>query len=57
MRRLLAYALIFLSQWALAQNGEERLLPDSFTQSIKIEWRQDGRVIDIDVTNPRGNRL
>lgn len=40
-------------QSANAQDEATRLLPESFTKTIKINWRQDGEAVDIDVTNPK----
>lgn len=41
------------SQSVKAQDESTRLLPASFAKAIKIEWRQDGEAVDIDVTNPK----
>lgn len=38
---------------SFAQEEPNRLLPDSFTRSIKFSWRQDGRVVDIEIWNPK----
>lgn len=54
MKKLLIISLIMLCQLAQSQDVETRLLPESFTQAIKFEWHQDGRVIEIDVENPNG---
>lgn len=36
-------------------NGQvdSRLLPDSFAKGIHFSWRQDGRVVEIQITNPK----
>lgn len=38
---------------SFAQEEPSRLLPESFTRSIKFSWSQDGRVLDIELLNPK----
>lgn len=33
--------------------SEDRLLPESFTRTVAISWKQDGRVIDVELKNPQ----
>ena len=48
---LLALLLSTLSV-ASADNGT-RLLPESFAKTVGFSWRQDGRVIEIQIANPK----
>ena len=45
-------ALCLACAGAYAQT-EVRLLPQSFTESLSISWKRDGRVIDASVSNPK----
>ena len=45
-----ALALAAIASFSIAQN---RLLPESFTRTLIIEWSRDGMVIDIQITNPK----
>jgi hypothetical protein len=45
--------LCTLSAPALAQKKEDRLLPEAFAKTIEITFQQDGRAVDIFVTNPK----
>ncbi len=38
---------------AFAQDGT-RLLPDSFARTIGVQWKQDGRAVDLALSNPEG---
>jgi hypothetical protein len=40
-----------------AHSQEDRLLSESFTRSIGLQWKQDGRVIDVTLTNPKDKWL
>lgn len=51
--RIFAVPFIFFA--AVSAYGQDgiRLLPASFTASIDFKWHQDGRVVDIQVINPK----
>jgi hypothetical protein len=58
MRRVItavALTVLAFSVSVHAQNAGSQLLPDSFTRSIGIKWEQDGRVVNIDLGNPKGD--
>jgi hypothetical protein len=38
---------------ALAQNDENRLLPQSYVRTIETRWTQDGRVVDLELEFPK----
>ena len=42
-----------LSSVAIGQDDVTRLLPASFTAKIPFSWHQDGRVIEIEIENPK----
>lgn len=50
--RLSATILLLVTTAAHSQ-GTNRLLPDSFARSLTSTWKRDGRVVDIQVTNPK----
>ena len=60
-QRYLCHVLVSVACTAVlagpAHSQEDRLLPESFTRSIGLQWKQDGRVIDITLTNPKDKWL
>ena len=52
LKFILMFACFALPQ-AFAQE-DSRLLPDSFVKTVGFAWQQDGRAVEIQVTNPRG---
>ena len=48
----LTAALLTAMLDAFAQEGV-RLLPASFTKAIQFTWRQDGRVVELELSNPQ----
>jgi hypothetical protein len=51
MKIPIAIALTLATSACVAQI-DTRLLPASYTEKLNISWTQDGRVVDIKVTNP-----
>jgi hypothetical protein len=51
--KFLAIAFVCAASTTLYGQVESRLLPDSFTKGINFSWRQDGRVVEIQITNPK----
>jgi hypothetical protein len=52
LARTLALASACALLPAHAQDGS-RLLPESFAKTVAFSWRQDGRVVDVQITNPK----
>ena len=50
LRSIAAAALMAIASLSVAQN---RLLPESFTRTLETKWTRDGRVIDIQIVNPK----
>lgn len=42
---------------AMSQASADRLLPESFTRAVQFDWRQDGRVVEISLRNPKDKWL
>lgn len=40
---------------AVAQVASDRLLQESASRRVNIEWKQDGRVAELDITNPKNS--
>ncbi len=55
MHRQLLLLLLGLSLAisGLAQVTSDRLLPESVARQVTIDWKQDGRVAQLDITNPK----
>ena len=51
MRYLIPILLLIGNSSSIAQD-EIRLLPASYTEKLSIEWKQDGRVVDLKLKNP-----
>jgi hypothetical protein len=52
-RKLLLLLGLFIAVGAIAQVVGERLLPASVTREVTIRWKQDGRVAEIEISNPK----
>ncbi|MBE0550151.1 MAG: hypothetical protein IH627_21330 [Rubrivivax sp.] len=52
---LIAAVSLALGCSSTAAQDATRLLPQSHANSVAIQWKQDGRVIDLTITNPPGN--
>jgi hypothetical protein len=53
LRALAAVMLAAVQLNAVAQEGV-RLLPETFAKTIGVQWKQDGRAIDLKFSNPAG---
>lgn len=53
LRTLIILSLVTFQLSAVAQDVV-RLLPESITKTIGIQWKQDGRAIDLKLSNPVG---
>jgi len=53
LRAFTALSLVAFQLSAVAQDGV-RLLPDSITKTIGVQWKQDGRAVDMKLSNPVG---
>ena len=51
MKLLIPLTYAFVTSACVAQ-VESRLLPASYTEKLSISWTQDGRVVDVKLTNP-----
>ena len=52
MRTLLVALGLCTIGMAVAQEVN-RLLPESFVKTVGVEWRQDGRVVELTLSNPK----
>ena len=53
LRALTALILAALQMAAVAQEGV-RLLPETIAKTIGVQWKQDGRAVDLKFSNPAG---
>lgn len=51
-RQILLVLSLSTSSLLLAADATDRLLPGSVSKSLKMDWRQDGKVIEITIQNP-----
>lgn len=51
-RQILLVLSLSTSSLLLAADATDRLLPGSVANSLKLDWRQDGKVVEITIQNP-----
>lgn len=51
MRHLIPILFLLPTLSGFARD-EPRLIPESYTETLSVEWKQDGRVVDIKLKNP-----
>lgn len=52
--KLILVVLFFVTLPVQSNNGATNLLPTAYTNILHLTWRQDGRLAEIEVTNPKG---